>query len=133
MYELYASNNQIVDIKPVCDLPKLASLYLDDNKIVDLTGIGKLNKVWSFGLKGNQIANLAPLKGIQPMSFLFLEGNKVSDLQPLVDLLKADLKGAKRFSPYVRIYLKGNALENTKAKVQIAEMKKLGVRLADVK
>ena len=67
------------------------------------------------------------------MSFLFLDGNKVKDLQPLVDLLKADLKGGKRFAPYVRVYLKGNPIDDAKAKAQIAELKKLGVRLADVK
>ena len=72
------------------------------------------------------------MKGLKPQSFIFLDGNKVTDLSPLVDLLKEDLNGEKRFAPYVQVYLKGNPLDSDKAKAQIAELKKLGIRVKDL-
>ncbi len=128
---LYASDNQIANIGPIVDLPKLSSLYLDNNQLQNIAGLEKLTRVWSIGLRGNQIQDIAPLKGTKPMSFIFLENNQISNLAPLVEMMKEDLNGEKRFAPYVRVYLAGNPLDGDPAKAQLAELKKLGIRLED--
>jgi len=57
-----------------------------------------------------------------------LEKNKITDLAPLVAWCKADAAGMKRFAPYLRLYLKGNALSDA-GKKQLEELKKIGVKV----
>jgi len=129
----YATGNQIEDLSPLHGLPKLHTIQANQNKITKLDGINKLKWLDSLGLRDNQITDLKPLVGLPGLSsFLFLENNKVSDLSPLLEMCRQDLAGGKRFAPYLRIYLKGNPLDSEAAKGQIAEMKKLNLRLADL-
>lgn len=131
---LYADNNQVTDLSPILKLPKLGSIYLKNNQITKIDGLGGAGReghVWSVGLSGNKITDLAPLKGLKPQSFLFLEGNQIADLAPLVEMMKADLGGEKRFAPYVQVYLKGNPLSDA-GKKQVEELKALKVRVKDL-
>ena len=45
--------------------------------------------------------------------------------------LQADFKGERRFAPYLRLYLAGNPLSDAAKAEQLAELKKIGVRLED--
>ncbi|MCB1062245.1 MAG: leucine-rich repeat domain-containing protein [Verrucomicrobiae bacterium] len=131
---LYADDNQVADLSPIVKLPKLGSIHLKNNKISKLDGIagvGREGQIWSLGLSGNQIKDLGPIKGLKPQSFLFLDGNQIADLGPLVESLKADLTGEKRFAPYVQVYLKDNPLSDA-GKKQVEELKSLKVRVKDL-
>lgn len=131
---LYADGNQVSDISPIVKLPKLGSIYLKNNQITKIDGLGGAGRggqVWSVGLSGNRITDLSPIKGLKPQSFLFLEGNQIADLAPVVEMMKADLAGEKRFAPYVQVYLKGNPLSEA-GKKQVEELKALKVRIRDL-
>ena len=115
-------------------MPKIGSIYLNNNqiaKIDGLGGIGREGRIWSIGLSGNQIKDISPMKGLKPQSFIFLQDNQIADLAPLVEMMKADLAGEKRFAPYVQVYLKGNPLSDA-GKKQVEELKKMKVRLRDL-
>ncbi|MCB1232133.1 MAG: leucine-rich repeat domain-containing protein [Verrucomicrobiae bacterium] len=130
---LYADDNQIADLTPITKLPKLGSIHLKNNRLTKLDGIsnvGREGNIWSLGVSGNQIIDLSPIKGLKPQSFLFLDGNQIADLGPLIEMMKADLNGEKRFAPYVQVYLKGNPL-NDAGKKQLEELKSLKVRVRD--
>jgi len=131
---LYADGNQVQDLSPIVKLPKLGSIYLRNNRITSIRGLGNAGReghVWSVGLSGNQIVDLAPMKGLKPQSLLFLADNKLQDLTPLVEMMKADLDGEKRFAPYVQVYLKGNPLSE-EGKKQVKQLKDMGVRIKDL-
>ena len=44
---------------------------------------------------------------------------------------KADAAKEKRFAPYLRLYVAGNPLSDDAKTKQLAELKKIGVRLED--
>ncbi len=131
---LYADGNQISDLSPILKLPKLGSIYLKNNQITKIDGLGgagREGQIWSLGLSGNRIQDLGPIRGLKPQSFLFLEDNQIADLGPLVEMMKADLAGEKRFAPYVQVYLKGNPLSEA-GKKQVEELKAMKVRIRDL-
>ncbi len=123
MSVLYLSDNRLKDVSAITKLPKLHSLYIDRNQIKSISSINGLRWLSSFSAAGNQIADLKPMKGLENLSFLFLEKNKIADLDPLLGMIEADYQGKQRFSPFVRIYLKGNPL-NAASKKRMAEFKK---------
>ena len=128
----YASANQIADLTPLFGIPRLHTIHANDNQIKSIAGINAAKRLDSLGLRGNQISDLKPLVGLTGLMYhLFLEGNQIKDLGPLLELCKADLEGEKRFAPYLKIYLKGNPLDEN-GKKQLAEMKKLKLRVQDL-
>ena len=54
---------------------------------------------------------MTPLTGLTQIHLLQLDKNKVASLAPLVKWAKADADGAKRFAPYLRLYVAGNPLD----------------------
>ena len=44
-------------------------------------------------------------------------------------LCKADAEGAKRFAPYLQLYLKDNPLSDEAKTKQLADLKAVGVRI----
>jgi internalin A len=67
------------------------------------------------------------------LSLLLIERNQIKDLKPLVEAAKADSAGAKRFAPYLRLYLAGNPLPDSVKSAQLTELKAAGVRLEERK
>jgi hypothetical protein len=64
------------------------------------------------------------------LSLLILSKNKIADLAPLVDACKKDAAGAKRFAPYLRLYLADNPVTSDAGKKdQIDALKAAGVRI----
>ena len=106
---LYLSNNQISDLSPIIKFPKLASLYLDNNQLKSIQGVNGLANLTTLSLNNNSISDLSPLDGLNGLYYLFLENNKIRDLSPLVNMVKKDNDGPKRFAPFINIYLKGNS------------------------
>ncbi len=128
MRTLYVSNNQLSDISVLEKLPKIWSLYLSGNQVKDFAVVGKLKWLSSLDVSKTGISDLGVLSPLTELKYLNVQGNKVEDLKPLVEMATKDSKGEQRFSPFWRVYLKGNPLgEPTNG--QIEELKKLGGRL----
>jgi internalin A len=127
---MYVTGNKITDVGPVASLTKLASLSVGRNQIKDLGPVGKLIKVVTLDLQDNQIADVTPLEKLHDVTLLNLAKNRVIDLEPLVESCKADAAGAKRFAPYLRLYLSDNPIMKDPAKTgQLDALKSAGVRL----
>jgi Leucine-rich repeat (LRR) protein len=82
-------------------------------------------------LTDNQISDLGPLTNQTQITKLILPKNKVASLTPLVKWLKADAEGAKRFAPYLELYLVDNPLDEESRTKHIPALKGFGVRFKD--
>jgi internalin A len=126
---LYLSSNQISGVAPVTRLPRLVSLYLDHNKISNIEGIGMLKNLSTLSLNNNSVSTIAPLDGLTGLYFLFLENNKLRDLGPLVQMVKKDNEGEKRFAPFLNLYIKGNPLSAAAKRTQVTALKESGAKV----
>ncbi len=126
---LYLSGNRISSIASLGKLSRLASLSLGHNQISDISVLTQVTKLSTLDLKDNQIEDLNPLTKQTELSLLMLDRNKITDLAPLVTMAKADAEGAKRFAPYLRLYLSGNPLSETAKSSQLSALKGVGVRI----
>ena len=121
---LYLGTNQITDITPLLKLDRVWTLCLEHNRLTTIAGLGQLKRLTSLALAANQISDLTPLNGLDSLSFLFLENNAIKDFSPLVNLIKQDAAGPKRFAPYLKLYVKGNP-----GAAKTAVVEQYGVRL----
>ncbi len=128
---LYLSDNKIVDIAPLGGLKKLSSLLLENNQVTDVTPLENVTKLMRLNLAGYGLENIAPIAKQTELSMLFLERNKITDLAALVDAVKADNEGEKRFAPFLRLWLKENPLSDAAKTDQLNALKECGVRLED--
>jgi hypothetical protein len=126
---LYLGNNKIGNIGPLGTLTNLSSLSLEHNQVRNVGSLAKVTRLMTLNLNDNNIVDLAPLTKQKEISLLMLERNKITDLSPLVDMARADTEGAKRFAPYLRLYLAGNPLSEAARSSQVAALKKYGVRV----
>jgi internalin A len=126
---LYLTGNKVTDVGPLGKLTKLASLYLGHNQVKDIGFLATVNNLTTLELNDNQISDLTPLAKQTQLSLVLLERNKITDLTPLVNMAKADAEGAKRFAPYLRLYLAGNPLSDAAKSTQLTALKNYGVRV----
>jgi uncharacterized protein (TIGR03067 family) len=126
---LYLTGNKISDIAPLGSLGKLSSLSLGHNQIRDISTLTQVTRISTLELKDNQIEDLTPLTKQTEISLLMLDRNKITELTPLVTMAKADAEGAKRFAPFLRLYLTGNPLSEAAKTQQLAALKQFGVRI----
>ncbi len=89
----------------------------------------KVNKLSVLDLHDNKVADLGPLAKQTELTLLMIERNKIKDLTPLVDAAKKDAGGPKRFTPYLRLHLSGNPLEEAAKAKQLDALKAAGVRI----
>lgn len=129
LFALYLNGNKITDISPLGGLVRLSSLSVGQNQIRDIGVLNKVTRLTTLDLKDNQITDLTPLMKQTELSLLMLDRNKISELKPLVTMAKADAEGAKRFAPYLRLYLAGNPLSQDAKTKQLAALKGFGVRI----
>ena len=132
LQSLYLTGNKVKDVTPLADLKKLASLNLGNNQISDLKPLAKVTRITTLELSGNQVADLSQLSGLTEVGLLMLDKNKITSLAPLVKWAKADADGPKRFAPYLRLYIAGNALDDESKAKHLPALKAMGVKLEDV-
>jgi|GEM_PF-2110773 len=84
--ELFLSNKQITDLRPLSGLTNLTFLFLDNNQITDLKPLSGLTNLIGFSLSKNQITDLKPLSGLTNLTQLWLDNNQITDLKPLSGL-----------------------------------------------
>lgn len=126
---LYLSHNKIEDIAPVVRLPKLWSLYLDNNRLDNISGVYNLRRLSTLSVRNNRIKDISPLFGLTDLYFLFLENNEIEDLGALCMIIDRDHQGEKRFSPYVKIYVKGNPLDYRARRTQLDHIRNCGSKI----
>lgn len=126
---LLVSDNELSDVTAAFGLPRLHSLHVDGNRVSKLKGIASLTRLDLLSAGGNRISDLSPLTGLQNLRLLLLDNNRIRDLAPLVEMAAQDAAGERRFAPFLRLYLKGNRLAGNKAQAQLAELRRLGVKV----
>jgi len=129
MNSLYLSRNQISNISPVKGLSKVWSLYLSNNKVKDVSPVKELKWLSNLDLQGNEVEDVSPLESLTELRWTFLQENQIKDVSPLLRMAKADLEDKVRFAPFWNLYVGGNPLSEDAATKQIAELKKIGVRV----
>ncbi len=127
MRSLYLSDNKIEKIDVVKALPKVWTLYLANNPVKDFSPIGEMKWLTSLDLKNCGVTDFGFLKNLTELNYVMAVDNKVKDLTPLVEMATADKE--RRFSPFWRLYLAGNPLEEKAKGEQIEALKKLGARI----
>ncbi len=111
VHDMILNNNQISDLAPVADLPKvvylkvnnnlvstipdlsgmdvLADLELEGNGISDISPLGLLSASTTLDyidLNNNSIADISALTGLSELKWLYLENNTVNDISSLAGL-----------------------------------------------
>ena len=72
------SDNQIIDLEPLCELTLLEELNLSDNRIGLIDGLSNLTNLKNLQLSNNYIKDISPLFELERLEYVSLEGNKVS-------------------------------------------------------
>gem|GEM_PF-699919 len=129
MRSLYLSDNKIESLEPLSDMKKVWTLYAGKNPIKDFSAIRKLSWLESLDLHQTDLKNLDFLQPLTELKRLTLNSNKIEDLSPLVEACEADAAGPRRFSPFLRLDLRGNPLNDMAKSTQLAKLKDLGVRI----
>jgi Leucine-rich repeat (LRR) protein len=127
MRSLYLSENKIEKIDVVKALPKVWTLYLAGNPVKDFTPVGEMKWLTSLDVKNCGVTDLSFLKNLTELNYVMAVDNKIADLGPLVEMANADKD--RRFSPFWRLYLAGNPLEDKAKGEQVEALKKLGARI----
>lgn len=88
--KLNLSGENIVDIRPLGSLPKLANrmslLDLSNNRIEDLTPLAQIQEIRSLYLQQNRIKDIYPLSNLKVVKNLDLSSNMIVDISPLSSL-----------------------------------------------
>ncbi len=79
--------------------------------------------------RDKDISDLTAINPLTQLRYLILDGNEIRELGSLVEMVKEDAEGEKRFAPFLRVYLSGNPLSDSARKSAIAALKKYGVRV----
>lgn len=80
--------NEIVDLAPLANLPRLQSLDLAGNQIQDVTPLGTLAALQYLRLERNQVCDIGPLAALERLNSLYLSHNQITDIGPVKGLKK---------------------------------------------
>ena len=127
---LWLPNNKVKSLQPLAELPKIWSLDVAGNGLTDIAPVGNLKWLTNLDLDRNSVESIEPLKGLTELDILLVRENKIQDLAVLVDMCRKDSEGAKRFAPYLRLYLRGNPLNDKAQTEQLSALEDIGVRVS---
>lgn len=147
---LELSRNRVRNIAPLAKMTNMRSLYLSENKVRRLGALKNLTKVWTLYVAKNPIKDFAPvgklkwlssfdasqcnlekldfLKPLTELKYVNVSENKLKDVSVLLEMARADEE--RRFSPFWKLYLKGNPLEEKTAEEQLEQLTKMGARIS---
>lgn len=125
---LSVSGNQIESLTPLAELPKLHSLSAAKNRLTDVTPLKSLRWLETLDLRDNQIKEVKSLANLGELRWTFLDRNQLTDLTPLVEMVKRDLAGERRFAPFWNLSVQENPL-SAAGQSQLKELQQLGVRV----
>jgi len=126
---LYVARNKLTTLAPLAELTKIWSLDASANQLTDLAPVSSLSWLTMLDIRQNQVKSLDPIASLRELDFLLISGNQIDDLTMLLAMCRKDAEGEKRFSPYLKLYLGENPLNDVSKGEQIEELKKLGVKV----
>ncbi|UJF35739.1 leucine-rich repeat domain-containing protein [Paenibacillus hexagrammi] len=155
LYSLYFDHNNISDVSPIANLPKLTKVGLGSNKLTDIRSLGALPSLLSIGLNHNeiedvtvlanspniqqlsinhnQIKDISKLSGLTNLTFLNIEENKITDISAVasfhkLETLMADDNQIKDLTPLSGLSLYSIQLNNNKVTdvTPLSTLKELG-------
>ena len=94
-------DNQVSDISPLASIPTLVDLNISRNPISDLRPLSKLIGLWRLKAVGCQIRNVTPLSGLINMKELSLMSNFITDVTPLVNLTQLEVLDIRNNHPFM--------------------------------
>ena len=79
-------HNQVSDLSPLASIATLTDLNISNNPISDLRPLSKLTELWVIKAWTCQITDVHPLSGLINLKELLLMGNSITDVTPLANL-----------------------------------------------
>ncbi|WNR45788.1 leucine-rich repeat domain-containing protein [Paenibacillus roseipurpureus] len=88
LYSLYFSNNNISDVSPIANLPKLTKLSLGSNKLNDIRALESLPNLTNLSLDHNQINDISVLSNFPNLEQLSINHNQIKSIDSISSLTK---------------------------------------------
>ena len=90
LYDLHLGVNQITNIEPLANLPKLTVLDLYSNEVSDLSPLSNDTSLEQLDIRRNNVFDLDPLTHLSKLARLDASYNQIADLSPLRDIPHID-------------------------------------------
>jgi len=122
---LELGGNAVVDLGPLCGLPRLQFLDVQSNRVENLGPLAGVPALQYLHLAHNQLRDVRPLAGLTNLSALYLSGNQLESLAPLLGL-----------SRLASLYLDDNRLRSLEGLGRLRGLSTLslsGNRIADLR
>jgi len=129
LQSLYASGNKIKKLEPVFGLKKLWTLDVAGSPVEDLQGIAELRGLQTINLKGCGVKGLEFAKSMREMRLVILTENPEVDLTGLIEACEADAKDARRFAPFLRLYVDDAIVKDAAKQAWFERLKSVGTRV----
>ena len=84
-------HNQVSDLSPLASITTLTDLNISDNPITGLPPLSKLTQLWAIKATRCQIRDVSPLSGLINLKELYLMGNSITDVSPLANLTQLEV------------------------------------------
>ena len=115
--ELDVYRNQIEDIRPLANLPKLRRLILWHNQVSDLSPLASIATLSDFDISNNPISDLRPLSKLTELWRIKAVTCQIQDVTPLSDLI--NLK---------ELHLRRNSITDVSPLANLTQLEVLDVR-----
>lgn len=80
---LYLNKNPVEDVAPISTIPSLDHLRLDDTFVSDLSSLKSLNGLWTLRISDTKVTNFDFLENLTELKELHIEGLNLNDLSML--------------------------------------------------
>ena len=115
--ELDVYRNQIEDIRPLTNLPKLSRLVIWDNQVSDLSPLASITTLTDLNISNNPISDLRPLSKLTGLWVIKAWTCQITDVRPLSGLI--NLK---------ELYLRGNSITDVTPLANLTQLEVLDIR-----
>jgi Leucine-rich repeat (LRR) protein len=86
LLSLYLADNQISDVSPLANLPKLTKIDLGTNQIKEIRSLRALPSLVDLSINHNQLSDISVLKNSPKLGSLSINHNQISDISSLAGL-----------------------------------------------
>ena len=115
--ELDVYRNQIADIRPLANLPKLNRLVIWHNQVSDISPLASIITLMDLNISGNPISDLRPLSKLIELRVIKAVTCQIMDVNPLSGLI--NLKA---------LHLRGNSIRDVSPLANLTQLEVLDIR-----
>ena len=115
--ELDVYRNQIEDIRPLSNLPKLNRLVIWHNQVSDISPLASIETLTDLNISDNPISDLRPLSKLIGLRVIKAWTCQIMDVNPLSELI--NLKA---------LYLRGNSIRDVSPLANLTQLEILDIR-----